>query len=51
MTSKVIAVIAFAIALRGSYLGKKATTDDEKIDALLHSAGAIILSMVALLLM
>jgi hypothetical protein len=48
MIPQAIALIAFGVALRGSYLGRKASTDEEKIKALLHTAMAVTLAMLSL---
>lgn len=50
MTAKIVAVVAVALAFRGSYLQKKATTDEQKEYSLWVSLGACILSLTAYLL-
>lgn len=50
MSSQILAVIAVVLAFRGSYLAKKASSDEEKDYARFVSLSALLLTSFALLL-
>lgn len=50
MTAKVLAVIAVAVAFRGSYLNKKAQNEEQVKYSMMVSGGALVLTLVAYLM-
>ena len=50
MTAKIVAVLAVILAVRGSYLQNKATTKEQQEYSLMVSVGALLLSLIAVVM-